>query len=516
MLLISLVKVSSPLYLWKETSLVSDDQTENRDWMIFFPYRYLLDRMRTQPDELQRGLLKRITDGNRRTLYGREHRFDEIRGDYDRFATRLPVQCYDDVIPWLQQLPGLKSSQDLLSVYKPRYFGQTSGTSAVKKRIPISEEFLRANHFRGSRLILANLDDRFQQKWLMGARHLSMSGYRYPDPFLGKDVLDISALMVERLPWYFRFKNFPNQVFGSWEEKLAFFRQHGEEIRKINMISGVPTWVLALINQLTDHDPSRVKDIMPDWRLYVHGGVDFSHYRQIFKEIHPKREITLIEVYNSTEGFYALQNDPSSPDLLLLTDVGIFYEFQDKLTKEVLPVWAVKTDRKYELLITTLDGLCRYRTGDLVQFSSVSPYLLRIVGRTTEFINAFGEDLSLEHVTLALQRLKSELNFHIRQYFVVPRYPQPGIPGSHEWFINFEVPPVDLSLFASRLDAILQDINANYQQKRSGNTALLPLVVHNLPQESIHSILRRKGEIGGQIKMKVLHNDRDILSFLEV
>ncbi len=460
--------------------------------MIFFPYRYLLDRMRSKPEELQRSLLNRIVEGNRRTLFGREHRFSEIKGDYSRFVHHLPIQNYDDLIPWLQKFTELKASQDLLSVYKPKYFGQTSGTSAVKKRIPISEEFLRANHFRGSRLILANLDDRFQQDWLMGAKHLSMSGYRYPDSFLGKDVLDISGLMVERLPWYFRFKNFPNQVFGSWEEKLTFFRQHLSEIQKINMISGVPTWVLALINQLTEHDPSRIAEIMPDWRLYVHGGVDFSHYRQIFQEIHPKREITLFEVYNATEGFYALQNDPSSPDLLLLTDAGIFFEFQDKLTKEVLPLWDIKTDRKYELLITTLDGLCRYRTGDLVQFSSIKPYLLRIVGRTTEFINAFGEDLSLEHVTLALQRLKGEMSFYIRQYFVVPRYPQPGTPGSHEWFIHFEIPPQDRQLFARRLDELLQDINGNYQQKRSGNTALLPLVVHELPQDSIHSILRSK------------------------
>lgn len=483
--------------------------------MIFFPYRYMLDRMRNQSDELQRALLNRILDGNRRTVFGKEHDFSKIDGDYERFIGRVPIQCYDDVIPWLQQLPGLKSSQDLLSVYKPKYFGQTSGTSAVKKRIPISEEFLRANHFRGSRLILANLDDRFHQKWLMSARHLSMSGYRYPDPFLGKEVLDISALMVERLPWYFRFKNFPNQVFRSWEEKLLFFRQNLEEIRKINMISGVPTWVLALINQLTEHDPNRIEEIMPNWRLYVHGGVDFSHYRQIFKEIHPKREITLFEVYNSTEGFYALQNGPESPDLLLLTDCGIFFEFQDKISGEVLPLWGIKTDRKYELLITTLDGLCRYRTGDLVQFSSTQPYLLRIVGRTTEFINAFGEDLSLEHVTLALQRLKGEMNFHIRHYFVVPRYPQPGTPGSHEWYINFEIPPVDATQFALRLDSILQDINGNYNQKRSGNTALLPLVVHELQQESIHGILRRRGEIGGQIKMKVLHNDREILDFMD-
>ncbi|MCF8236964.1 MAG: GH3 auxin-responsive promoter family protein [Saprospiraceae bacterium] len=483
--------------------------------MIFFPYRYLLDRMRSKPEELQRALLKRIVEGNRRTLFGREHGFSEINGDYDRYVLHLPIQAYDDLIPWLQKMPGLKTSQDLLSVYKPKYFGQTSGTSAVKKRIPISEEFLRANHFRGSRLILANLDDRFQQDWLMGAKHLSMSGYRYPDPFLGKDVLDISGLMVERLPWYFRFKNFPNQVFGSWEEKLSFFQDHLQDIRRINMISGVPTWVLALINQLTEHDPSRIVEIMPDWRLYVHGGVDFSHYRQIFKEIHPKREITLFEVYNATEGFYALQNDPSSPDLLLLTDVGIFYEFQDKLTEEVLPLWAIQTDRKYELLITTLDGLCRYRTGDLVQFSSTKPYLLQIMGRTTEFINAFGEDLSMEHVSLALQRLKGEMAFHIRQYFVVPRYPQPGKSGSHEWYINFEIPPDDLQRFALRLDVILQDINGNYQQKRSGNTALLPLVVHELALDSMHSILRRKGEIGGQIKMKVLHNDRKILDYME-
>lgn len=483
--------------------------------MIFFPYRYMLDRMRTQSDELQRALLKRILDGNRRTLFGKEHNFSEINGDYDQYLNRVPVQCYDDVIPWLQQLPGLKSSQDLLSVFKPKYFGQTSGTSAVKKRIPISEEFLRANHFRGSRLILANLEDRFQQKWLMSARHLSMSGYRYPDPFLGKEVLDISALMVERLPWYFRFKNFPNLVFRSWEEKLTFFKQHLEEIRKTNMISGVPTWVLALINQLTDHDPGRIVEVMPNWRLYVHGGVDFSHYRQIFKEIHPKREITLFEVYNSTEGFYALQNSPESPDLLLLTDCGIFFEFQDKLTGDVVPLWGIQTDRKYELLITTLDGLCRYRTGDLVQFSSTKPYLIRIVGRTTEFINAFGEDLSLEHVTLALQRLKGEMNFYIRQYFVVPRYPQPGKPGSHEWYINFEIPPADTTQFALRLDSLLQDINGNYNQKRSGNTALLPLIVHELPQDCIHDILRKRGEIGGQIKMKILHNDREILDFMD-
>ena len=483
--------------------------------MILFPYRYFLDRMRTHSDRLQSGLFSRIIEGNRRTLFGREYNFKEIKGSYDRFSRSLPVQSYDDVTDWLQKLPELTSSQDLLSVYKQKYFVQTSGTSSVKKRIPISDEFVRANHFRASRLVLANLHDRFNQNWLLKARHLSMSGYRYPDTFLGKEVLDISALLVERLPWYYRFRNFPNRVFGSWEEKLAFFRNHTDELAKINMMSGVPTWVLALINQLTEHDPSKVGDILPDWRLYVHGGVNFSHYRQIFKEIHPKREITLIEVYNSTEGFYGIQNEPGSQDLLLLTDCGIFYEFRDKLTDAVVPLWGVSPGTNYEMLITTMDGLYRYQTGDLVQFNSTSPYLFRIVGRTTEFINAFGEDLSLEHVHLALQRLKSEMDFHILNYFVVPRYPKPGLAGSHEWYIDFGRPPADMDKFTNYLDRLLQDINANYCQKRNGNTALLPLTVHELRHDSFDGILRQKGEIGGQIKMKVLHNDREILNYIE-
>lgn len=479
-----------PLLKWKYNALLNDNRTN------------------------QEAILEGIIQINGKTEYGEKYKLHEVK-NYNEFRTALPIIRYSDMQEDIERMT--KGEQNILCSETPMAFSRTSGTTSSSKLIPITKSFLHANHYYASKLILYNLKANYEFPSYIIGKNLSLSGYFYQDYNQSK-CIDISALMVSRMPFFFRFFNFPhpNEEFYTWDDKIKYILDNWKVLEKIRMVSGVPTWVLSIMNEVEEHTGKRAAEVFKNLQLYIHGGVNFGPYRDTFTEMFEGR-VRFLETYNATEGFFAIQDKEDDHSLLLITNGDIFYEFipYDFNTgadeSGIVPIWGIEKDQTYLIVVSSPNGLYRYVVGDAVKFHSTDPYKFTIVGREREYLNAFGEDLYLEHIFKSFQQLKQSFPFEVEDFFVVPRFISAGKKGRHEWFIEFREKPEDLPLFEKELDRIVQLNNNNYKQKRNNNRALESLKVIAMPDGTIRDFLSRKGSIGGQIKLKKLHNDREIL-----
>jgi hypothetical protein len=228
-----------------------------------------------------------------------------------------------------------------------------------------------------------------------------------------------------------------------------------------------------------------------------------------------------METYNASEGFFGIQDDPSKDDMLLMLDYGIFYEFipADKAGNDNPPACSlndIEKDINYAMVISTNCGLWRYMIGDTIVFTSTSPYRFRISGRTRHFINAFGEEVIVDNADRALERACSPTGAVIIDYTAGPVFMGNTSKGTHEWLIEFERPPADLSRFTELLDQALKEINSDYEAKRFKDINMTMPVVRPLPRGSFNNWLRSKNKLGGQNKVPRLSNDRKFIEEMYV
>jgi hypothetical protein len=264
-------------------------------------------------------------------------------------------------------------------------------------------------------------------------------------------------------------------------------------------------------------------EVWPDMELFIHGGVCFEPYREQYRLLFPSPDMHYFETYNASEGFFALQDDPNSDDMLLMLDYSVFYEFipVEQIGKEfpdVLAIDQVETNRNYAIVITTNAGLWRYIIGDTVVFTSTNPYKIRISGRIQQFINAFGEELIVDNAEKAMKAACTATNAVVSEYTAGPVYMDSDHNGAHEWLIEFEKEPDDLSFFTEKLDQALCSLNSDYEAKRKKGITLRMPVVHSLPKGVFYKWMKKRGKLGGQNKVPRLSNDRkyldDILIFV--
>ena len=334
---------------------------------------------------------------------------------------------------------------------------------------------------------------------------------------------DLSAIMIENLPFWTDFHRTPPTEIALIEQ----FEKKIEEIAKtsihenVTSFAGVPSWNLVLMKYILDFTgKSNLLEVWPNLEVFIHGGIAFEPYREQFKKLIPSERMQYMETYNASEGFFAIQDEPASPDMLLMLDYGIFYEFIplseiEEGKPNVLPLWEVETGVNYAIIISTNGGLWRYMIGDTVMFTKKNPYKLRITGRTKQFINAFGEEIIVDNAERALQAACRETGAIISEYSAGPVFmSDTAKKGSHEWLIEFEKEPDNLEKFRNCLDLKLQDLNSDYEAKRFKNTTLeQPKVVVAAKGTFLHW-MREKGKVGGQNKVPRLSNNREYLDEL--
>ena len=477
-----------------------------------------VEKMIQQPIDCQQQCFDNLIKTATNTEWGKKYDYHSVK-QYDTFCQRVSINDYNTLYPYIERM--IMGEKNVLWKGKTTWFSKSSGTSGNKSKfIPVSRESLHKCNYKGGKdTISLYLNNRPDSKMFMG-KNMSLSGsWRNFDMNSHAYCGDVSAVLLHFLPqWGNYFRTPPKHIalMSNWDEKVEAFAQH---IRKQNVITlaGVPSWILMIIRRILELEQAEnLSTVWQNLELFMHGGVNFTPYINQYKLLIPSENMYYQQVYNASEGYFAVQDRENAHDMLLLVDNGVFYEFIPLRefgteNQTVIPLEQVKTGVNYVMLISTNAGLWRYVIGDVVQFTSCNPYRIIIAGRTTHFINAFGEELMVDNAENALHTACEKTDAIISEYTAAPVYLESDAKAAHEWLIEFKQQPSDLELFTETLDKELMKLNSDYEAKRSNDILLQRPLVQAVPQETFVKWLAIKQKLGGQFKVTRLSNDRKII-----
>lgn len=473
------------------------------------------------PNEVQEELLMSLLRTAEHTAFGRQYDFGSVR-TYNTFAERVPVSSYEELEPMIEQTR--RGAQNIFWPSTIKFFAKSSGTTNAKSKfIPVSSEALEDCHYKAGKDLLCLYLNNNENSQLFTGKSLRLGGskqlYEDNNTFFG----DLSAILIDNMPIWAEFSSTPSNktsLMSEWETKLpAIVKETITE--NVTSFAGVPSWMLVLMNRILEETgKTNLMEIWPNIEVYFHGGVSFEPYREQYKKIIPKSDFRYYEIYNASEGFFAIQDTNDSNELLLMLDYGIFYEFIPMdtfgtLHQKVIRLAEVEVNKNYAVVITTNSGLWRYLIGDTVRFTSINPYRIKITGRTRHHINVFGEELMVENTDSAIARACEATGAEVIDYTVAPVFMEGKEKGAHEWIVEFKVHPKDPAHFRSALDEALQALNSDYEAKRYNNMTLNPLVLNVARKDLFYDWLKAQDKLGGQHKIPRLSNERDYLEQLK-
>lgn len=477
-----------------------------------------IDRWSKKAVEAQEAIFKELVQTGKKTAFGKEHGFDLI-DNYENFKAQVPVRDYEDIRPYIDRIK--RGEADVLWKGFPAYFAKTSGTTSGVKYIPLTKDSL-PNHFGSARNALFNYFARTGDGDWMDGKMIFLSGSPELEKTAGIPTGRLSGIVNHQVPSWLRTSQLPSyetNCIEAWEEKLD--RIVAETINQdMRLISGIPPWVQMYYERLLEHSgKSTIKELFPNYGMFVYGGVNFEPYRDKLEELVGER-ISSVETYPASEGFIAFQDDPSIPDLLLNASSGIFFEFipVDEIFNEHptrLSLEQIEIGVNYAIIINNNAGLWGYNIGDTVTFTSKEPYRLLVTGRIKHYISAFGEHVIGKEVEEALLATTRQQNIKVVEFTVAPQVnPTDEQLPYHEWFIEFDQIPEDLPQFARLLDQEMVRQNIYYQDLIKGQI-LRPLIIRPMQRDAFRDYMKKQGKLGGQNKVPRLSNDRKIANALE-
>lgn len=472
-----------------------------------------LDHIRQNAIALQQKVFSDLIDKAKNTAFGTDHQFASIN-NYEDFKRLVPVRDYEDLRPYIDRL--VNGEANVMWPGQPAYFAKTSGTTSGVKYIPISKESM-PEHIKAARNALLSYVHETGKSEFVDGKMIFLQGSPVLEIKHGIATGRLSGIVAHHVPGYLqknRLPSYQTNCIEDWEEKVDAIvnETFNEDMR---LISGIPPWCQMYFDKLSSMaGGKKIKDIFPNFKLFVHGGVNYEPYRARMEEVIGAK-IDSIETYPASEGFIAFQDSQKEKGLLLMVDAGIFYEFipSEEYFNESparINLKDVELDKNYALILNTSAGLWGYSLGDTVKFVSKNPYRIVVSGRIKHYISAFGEHVIGEEVEHALMTVAKQHDVDVTEFTVAPQVsPGEGQLAYHEWFIEFSKEPSDLQGFAKKVDQALQKKNIYYFDLIEGNI-LQPLIVRSLKKDTFINYMRSQGKLGGQNKVPRLANDRKI------
>jgi len=481
------------------------------------------------PHDVQEEIAKKLLSKAKFTEFGKAYAFDDI-SSLDQFKERVPVSNYEQMFPYIERL--MKGDQGLLWPSEVRWFAKSSGTTnARSKFIPVTPEALEDCHFKGGKDMISLYVNNYPEAKIFTGKSLAIGGshqINQADPDSKSFYGDVSAVIMANLPWWAEWARTPSlkiALMDEWESKIEQMAKI-TSAENVTCLQGVPTWTVVLFRKILElTGKQNITEVWPNLELFVHGAVSFRPYRDLFEELIPNPDMHYMDTYTASEGFFGIQDQSDAEDMLLMLDYGIYYEFipPDEIGKEypmTIGLDQVELNISYALVITTNAGLWRYQIGDTVKFTSLSPFRIKITGRTKHFINAFGEEVVIENAEIAIAKACHMTGAVVNDFTAAPRFFGQKDKGGHEWVIEFEKDPGDSKVFVQILDETLREVNSDYDAKRYKDIALEAPEIHQVPKGTFYNWMKKRGKLGGQHKVPRLSNSReyldDILEMLEI
>ena len=486
--------------------------------LYYASYYKKVRHLQDEADHCQRRLLERLLRKAEDTEWGYRHGYSDIRS-YEGFVKAVPVNTYEELKKDIDRMRHGES--DILWKGRVKWYAKSSGTTSDKsKYIPVSRQYLHDTHYGGGMDAVAHYLHAFPKSRLFDGKALILGGsheqnYNVPQSLVG----DLSAILIENVNPLVNWVRVPSRdvaLLSDFEKKRDLIARLTIQ-KNVTNLSGVPSWMLSVLNRVLEvSGKNYISDVWPHLEVFFHGGIAFAPYREQYEKICDMSKMHFLDTYNASEGFFAVQSSWETTAMLLLLDIGVFYEFipiedTDSPTPEVYPVWEVEAGKTYELVITACNGLWRYRIGDTVTIEQTNPVKIKIAGRTKNFINAFGEELMVHNADAAITKAAVLTGAQVLNYTAAPVYAGDHTRGRHEWLVEFAKMPASKDEFMKILDECLRDQNSDYDAKRSGDIFLDAPTLVVASEGLFDRWLGSTGKLGGQRKIPRLSNDRDII-----
>lgn len=482
--------------------------------------QYIVARTRkwtSNPVKTQNKVFKNLMTTAASTRIGLDHDFKTIKTHAD-FVRKVPVRDYEALRSYVDR--AVAGEEDILWPGKPLYFAKTSGTTSGAKYIPITRESM-PTHIQAARNAILHYAAESGKTDFVNRKMIFLQGSPVLQEKNGIKLGRLSGIVAHYVPQYLQKNRLPSwetNTIEDWETKVdAVVTETQSE--DLGIISGIPPWVQMYFERLQARTGKKIGDLYPNFQLFIYGGVNYAPYKSKFEDL-IGRPVDHVELYPASEGFFAYQDKQDGEGMLLLLDAGIFYEFIEAAhfyeeNAQRLTIGEVRLGVNYVMIISTTAGLWAYNVGDTVQFTSLAPYRLQVTGRIKHFISAFGEHVISKEVERAMAEALHVHSARLNEFTVAPQInPSQGLPY-HEWFIEFEQEPEDLTAFARTLDVELQKQNSYYKDLIDGKV-LQTLKIERLPNNAFNDYMRKQGKLGGQNKLPRLSNDRKIADALPV
>ncbi|REC64181.1 hypothetical protein DRF65_00970 [Chryseobacterium pennae] len=475
------------------------------------------EEFKKNAEKNQEDVLITLVSTAQKTLFGREHDFENIRSVKD-FQNRVPIADYEDLKPYIERVK--KGQSNILWTDTPEYFAKTSGTTSGSKYIPISKEGM-PYQIAGAQSALFHYISKKNNADFVNGKMIFLQGSPELEDVFGIKTGRLSGIVAHHIPSYLQKNRLPSwetNIMEDWEAKVDKVVEETEN-QNMTLISGIPPWLIMYFEKLTEKHGKKIKQLFPNLQLIVTGGVNYEPYRDKMEDLLGGK-VDIIQTFPASEGFFAFQDDYTKEGLLLLTNHGIFYEFipleeYGKPNARRLTLKEIELNKDYALILTTNSGLWAYSIGDVVRFIDKNPYRVLVSGRTKHFTSAFGEHVIAFEVEEAMKATLEKHPAQITEFHLAPQVnPGEGLPY-HEWLIEFEKDPENWETFRNELDQQLRKRNTYYEDLISGNI-LQKLQITRLKKNAFHEYAKSQGKLGGQNKTPRLANDRKIADLLEI
>ena len=466
--------------------------------------------------EDQEKLLLSLVKTAEKTLFGREHQFENIHAISD-FQNKVQIADYEDLKPYIEKVK--KGQRNILWTETPQYFAKTSGTTSGSKYIPISKEGMPFQ-LNAARSALFHYMAQKNNSDFVSGKMIFLQGSPELEEINGIQTGRLSGIVAHHIPNYLQKNRLPSQrtnLIEDWETKVDEIVKETEK-ENMTLISGIPPWLIMYFEKLIERNGKKITNLFPNLQLIITGGVNYEPYREKMEELLGGK-VDILQTFPASEGFFAFQDNFEKEGLLLLTNHGIFYEFipleeYGKPEAKRLTLGEIELNKDYALILTTNSGLWAYSIGDVVRFISKDPFRILVSGRTKHFTSAFGEHVIAFEVEEAMKATLEKFPAQITEFHLAPEVnPSEGLPY-HEWLIEFEKEPENLDDFRKNLDDEMRKRNSYYDDLISGKI-LQPLIITALKKKAFQDFAKSEGKLGGQNKIPRLANDRKIADFLE-
>jgi len=473
------------------------------------------------PVDVQRELFHQLISSAKNTEWGKRYGYASIKS-YRDFTERVPLQDYQSLEKDILRIK--QGEQNILWPTEIKWFAKSSGTITGKSKfIPVSKASLIDCHYKGGKDLLSIYYHNHSQARLITGKTLVVGGSSQINHFNSSSYYgDLSAIIMKNFPVWVEHRRVPKMAIAlmdNWEEKIE--KMAIATIKEdVSIVSGVPSWTLILLRRILEiKQANNIFEVWPNLEMAMHGGVNFSPYKEQFKAIMPNNKVNYYENYNASEGFFGIQDKSGVEEMLLMLDYGIFYEFiatddWNTSNPKTITLEGVELNKQYALVISTNAGLWRYQLGDTVRFTSINPFRIVVTGRTKHFINAFGEELIVENAEKAIAEACLKTNAIVSEFTAAPVYFSEKNTGAHQWLIEFEKHPANMQQFSAVLDEKLKSCNSDYEAKRYRNMVLCPPEIKVMHTGAFYNWMRKKNKLGGQHKVPRLSNNRQFVDEL--